>query len=188
MEIIIVDFNKLISESLTLSVLGILFTGASFGFWFSDIIRVENKNNEIKSLNSTIKNLKNTLSEKESSIKYMENEITQFKEPLSSLTIKNRKLESTLTSCNDNIEQWSKALNEWKGAYEKTSFELNNCKSNSGILNKIKEIEYKKSQVESRLYSALDNELEKESVPFYQRQALEYQERIIELEKKLTTP
>ncbi|MBL0571922.1 hypothetical protein JD522_00515 [Aeromonas hydrophila] len=179
------DFKKLIEDNLTLSVLGFLFTGATAGFGFSEIIRVEGKNVEIQSLNNKIDELKYTLSEKEATVKILNDEAAPFKDALSNLALKNKEIDTKLTYCNGEIDKWSKALDEWKNAYKKTKIELNGCESNSNIMSKIKDIELKKSNVESRLYSALGNDLDKESVPFYQRQALEYQTRLVELEKKL---
>ena len=162
---------------------GVIAFGAGFGL--NEIVRVENKNNEIQLLNKEIENLNNEISKKTSTIEAINNEMKPIQNNLADIILENKGLENKLASCNDRIEQWSTALDAWKVAHEKVSSILDSCKTNASILDKVKEIEYKKTITESKLNSAIDNVFEENLVPNYQRQVLEYQARLIELEKKL---
>lgn len=183
------NIKKMIEENFALSIASIVIASCSSGFGlglgFSEMVRVESKDNQIQLLNSKIKDLNNIMSEKELKIKTISSEMKPFQDNLTSITLENKGLETRLASCNDRVEQWSKALDEWKNAYKMTNTELNNCRANANIFDKLSEIEQKKTNIELKLHSAIENPLDQESIPLYQRQALEYQTRILELERKL---
>lgn len=178
-----------IEKNVPIYISGIVISSAtiafSAGFGLNEAVRVENKNNEILLLNKKIENLNDKISEKTAIIEAINNKIKPIQNKLENITLENKGLESELASCNDRIKQWSTALDAWKVSHQKVSGMLDSCTANASILGKVKEIEYKKTITESKLNSAIDNVFEENLVPNYQRQVLEYQARLIELEKKL---
>ncbi|MEL3921979.1 hypothetical protein V1481_01290 [Aeromonas enteropelogenes] len=179
------SLDELIKNNTTLSVISLVIIGGISGFGLCEKVRVEGKNNEITLLKNSIEDLRYSLSGKDDDIKSMKDEVQPLRNNLSKLQSENKELESKVAAYDDNIKQWSKALDEWKNAYNSTNLALKNCSANANVLDTIRDVEQKKTNVELSLQAAMENPLEQERIPHYQRLALEYQTRILELEKKL---
>ena len=154
----------------------------------AELIRVNPLEKRVTEAEKNVEELHKRESELKQNIKDQNAAIEPYQKELNKMLANNKQLEAELASAKGDIEQWRSALNSWKEANEGLKTNLSLYAANCGILGQIRGIESKKESNERDIRYAIVNPstAEYRRLDEYKRNAQEYQQRIIQLQEKLT--
>lgn len=168
-----------LENHIVIVVLMVALAAFSSGWGACELARVANKTEKIADLEKKV-------ADQAQQIKDNNVAIEPYQKKIYELLSTTRRLESDLSNSQGNLAQWQQALQSWKSANEKMQSDLTLYASNCRAISLIRAVEGKKDSVERSLAQAYQYSSEKPKIEDYKRQVVEYQNRLMSLQEKLT--